>query len=40
MIEWKQEYAVGIDILDNQHKKLFSIAKDKLIGKQKNQESS
>ncbi len=28
MIEWKEEYAIGISIIDEQHKKLFEIASD------------
>jgi hemerythrin len=26
MIEWKEEYALGIETIDDQHKKLFQIA--------------
>lgn len=26
MIEWKDEYALGIEIIDDQHKQLFEIA--------------
>lgn len=28
MIEWKDSYRLGIDIIDEQHKKLFDIAED------------
>lgn len=26
MIEWKNEYSIGIDVIDEQHQKLFEIA--------------
>lgn len=26
MIKWKEEYSVGIELIDNQHKRLFEIA--------------
>lgn len=26
MIQWKDDYSTGIDVIDNQHKKLFNIA--------------
>ncbi len=28
MIKWKEEYNIGIESIDNQHKKLFSIANE------------
>ncbi|MDF2612828.1 MAG: bacteriohemerythrin [Clostridia bacterium] len=28
MIEWKDEYAIGIPLIDEQHKKLFEIAEN------------
>lgn len=28
MISWREEYSIGVDEIDNQHKKLFKIAED------------
>ena len=28
MIQWKPEYAIGIEVIDEQHKKLFDIAEE------------
>ena len=27
-MQWKDEYAIGIDVIDEQHKKLFAIAQE------------
>ena len=27
-MKWKDEYAIGIEVIDEQHKKLFAIAQE------------